>query len=169
MQIINYIKSGSVPITIIISFFAALVFTVNCGKPASDGESTNNSGFVFTDTWITKVSDTSEISAAYFKVENETESDDLFLGATSKVAEFIEIHEMLQDKDVTGMRMLDQVEVKANNSIQFTPGGLHLMLIGLTSPVKKGDSITLILNFKKAGPLKVNFTVKAPHEYYEED
>ena len=167
MMILNRIKSVFSLTALITSIVVPLLIAMNCAKPAVNNDATKQSGYVFTDTWVTQVPESNETTAAYFTLANETGVDDVLLGAVSDIAEFIEIHEMIQDKDVTGMKMLDQVEVKTNDSVQFSPGGLHLMLIGLTSPVKKGSPITITLKFQNAGDVKVNFEVKAPHEYFE--
>jgi copper(I)-binding protein len=39
------------------------------------------------------------------------------------------------------------------------PGGIHLMLIELSAPLKEGDTLSLTLNFEQAGALTVEATV----------
>ena len=39
------------------------------------------------------------------------------------------------------------------------PGGIHLMLMGLTAPLKKGESVPLTLTFAKAGAATVQLEV----------
>ena len=44
-------------------------------------------------------------------------------------------------------------------AVTFKPGGLHLMLMGLVEPLKKGGSLSLTLIFKKAGEVAANIRI----------
>ncbi|MEA2966468.1 MAG: periplasmic copper chaperone, partial [Alphaproteobacteria bacterium] len=52
-------------------------------------------------------------------------------------------------------------EVKAGDLVitqawsRATPGGYHLMLQGLKSPLKQGDKVPVTLEFEKAGKVKL--------------
>jgi copper(I)-binding protein len=53
------------------------------------------------------------------------------------------------------MRMLDKLTIPAGGKLEMKPGGTHLMLMGLTGPLKAGESLPLTLTFEKAGAATV--------------
>ncbi len=46
-------------------------------------------------------------------------------------------------------------------SVKSEPGGLHVMLIGLTGPLQPGTEFPLSLHFRDAGVLNVKVIVEA--------
>ena len=76
------------------------------------------------------------MTAAFFKLTNSGEQDCKFTAASSSYAKKIEFHTHLHEDGMMKMRPVDGVELPAGSSIEFRPGGLHLMLFG----VKHGDS-----------------------------
>jgi hypothetical protein len=52
------------------------------------------------------------------------------------------------------------VDVPAHGRVRFEPNGLHVMLIDLVRPLKKGDRFTLTLTFQHAGPVRVEALVQ---------
>ena len=68
---------------------------------------------------------------------------------------------MSMDGNIMKMRQIKEILVPAGSSTDLKPGGFHLMLIGIKSPLKVGDSVPLKLKFAKAGEVDVRFSVKA--------
>ncbi len=101
--------------------------------------------------------------AAYLTIENAGESDRL-VSASSPRAAAVEIHGHETEGGVARMRKLDAVEVPNGAPVGFAPGGLHLMLIGLTEPIVEGQTFPLTLTFEKAGPIDVVVMVEARGE-----
>jgi len=65
----------------------------------------------------------------------------------------------------SGVMMMVQQEnipVSAQNQIEFKPGGLHVMLIGLNQDLNTGDVFQVTLNFEKAGQITMDVPVKQP-------
>lgn len=99
-------------------------------------------------------------SAAYFTIVNPTGTDDRLLSATSQVAMVTEVHETQNDNGV--MRMIHQahgVAVPAQSSVDFVPGGKHVMLMDLRQALAAGQSFTLTVSFAKAGEMQVTVPV----------
>jgi copper(I)-binding protein len=63
---------------------------------------------------------------------------------------------------VMTMVQQENVPVEAQSQVQFKPGGLHVMLIGLKQELNPGDSFTIRLNFEKAGQITLDVTVSTP-------
>ena len=63
----------------------------------------------------------------------------------SPAAAQAELHEMKMDGDVMRMRPLPALEIGAGKTVDLKPGGYHIMLTGLKSPIKTGDSVPITL------------------------
>lgn len=84
---------------------------------------------------------------------------DRLLSASAGVARTVELHSMAMEGDVMRMRQIDGIAVGAGQAVELKPGGMHLMLMGLSRPLKNGDSFPLTLRFEKAGEVKVEVKV----------
>jgi periplasmic copper chaperone A len=45
--------------------------------------------------------------------------------------------------------------------VTLRPGGLHLMLIGLSGSLREGETVPVVLRFERAGELRVELSVQA--------
>jgi copper(I)-binding protein len=87
--------------------------------------------------------------AVYMILHNHTDVADELVGASSDVAEAVDIHESkMDDNGVMQMTQLSAIPLDADAEVEFKPGGLHIMLIGLKQDLNFGDQITLTLQFK---------------------
>ncbi len=60
------------------------------------------------------------------------------------------------------MRKLeDGIAIPAGETVELTPGGLHLMFMKVKEPFKNGGSVALTLTFEKAGSVDVVLQVGA--------
>lgn len=114
-----------------------------------------------TDAWARVTLGKIANSAAYFSIDNSGTSDDRLIDARGEISDKIELHTHIRDGDVMRMRRLDAgVAVPAGKSVAFAPGGHHVMLIGVKSPLKEGNTFALTLVFEKAGTVVVDIPVK---------
>jgi len=58
------------------------------------------------------------------------------------------------------MRELLSVDVAAKGHVRFEPSGLHVMLVDLVRPLKKGERFPLTLVFQHAGSVHVEAIVQ---------
>ena len=99
-------------------------------------------------------------AAAYFSLHNHTQSDDELIGASSTIADTVEIHESKMENNVMTMNMLSSVQLKAGDELMFEPGGLHVMFIGVKQDLKVGDEFELVLKFKNHADIPVSIKVQ---------
>ena len=86
--------------------------------------------------------------------------DDRLMNASSPVAGRAEVHEMTMDGNVMKMRELtDGLKLPAGQAVALTPGGLHIMLVGLQKPLAAGQVIPVQLRFEHAPPLDLQVRV----------
>ena len=61
---------------------------------------------------------------------------------------------------IARMREVAVLHVDAGQTLEFKPGGMHVMLIGLKKPLVEGTSYELELLFEVAGPRKLKVDVR---------
>ena len=84
---------------------------------------------------------------------------DRLVGGSTPAAQRFELHTMAMKGDVMEMRQLEAIELPAGKAVEFKPGGLHVMFIGLAQPLALGSKVPVTLKFEKAGEVKVDFEV----------
>src|SRR5713101_7398595 len=99
----------------------------------------------------------SRTGAVYVALINNGSSSDSLLSATTPVADKVQFHSASEENGVARMREMQTVEVAPGARVTFSPGGLHIMVVGLKQPLKEGQTFPLSLTFEKAG--KVDVTV----------
>lgn len=98
-------------------------------------------------------------STAYFTIRDKGGADRLL--SVSSDAANASLHSTSMEGGVMRMRPLPSLEIHANSTVRFEPGGNHVMLIGLKSPLKPGSAIPLDLKFQKSGVHHVDSAVRA--------
>jgi copper(I)-binding protein len=112
--------------------------------------------------WTRPVNSAGGIGAGYAIITNNGTDSDVLVGASSDVADRVEVHETsIDDKGVASMKKLGSVPLQSGQSVELKPGGKHIMFIGLKEPQKEGGVLKAKLKFKKAGDVDVEFAVKA--------
>lgn len=109
---------------------------------------------------------TARSGAVFLVLTNAGGADDWLVAATAPVAERTELHTHLQDAEGV-MRMVeveDGFPVPAGGSHLLARGGDHVMLLGLTGPLKDGDSFPLTLTFEKAGDVTIEVVVDSARD-----
>src|SRR5258705_3768238 len=88
--------------------------------------------------------------AAYVTLINNGNASDSLLSATTPVAEKVQFHSASEEHGVAHMREMQAVEVAPGARVTFSPGGMHIMVVGLKQPPKEGQTFPLSLTYKKA-------------------
>jgi len=108
------------------------------------------------------------VAGVFFKsIDNKGRDADELNGASSPIAQTVELHQMIMQGDVMRMRAVPAIVLPANSSVSFQhgqPETFHLMLIGLKQPLKDGDRFPVTLQFKRAGEVEVMVWVQSPKE-----
>ena len=115
------------------------------------------------DAWVRLPPPGANIAAAYLTLEAKQPLT--LSGAQSPAAETVELHSMTMKNGIMEMRYLPALALEAGKPVKLEPGGLHLMLINLKQPLKAGEQVQLVLDFKRgtraAGTMHVHAIVKA--------
>lgn len=110
--------------------------------------------------WVRLPAATGRPGAGYMVVQGGAQADAL-VSASSPSAERIEIHSMTMDGGVMRMRAEPSIAVPAGQTVEFRPGGNHLMLFGLDPRLKPGDRIDLTLTFRSGATAQVRAQARA--------
>jgi hypothetical protein len=100
-------------------------------------------------------------SAVYLTLHNHSSQADELIGASSEVAETVELH--LSQMGANGeMQMIPQpsIPLDAGEETMFQPGGLHIMLIGLKRDLKVGEQFQVVLHFRNHADITLNVPVQ---------
>jgi periplasmic copper chaperone A len=96
--------------------------------------------------------------AAYVTIQSPTA--DRLVSASTPAAKKAELHTMSMQGMVMKMRPLAGLDIPAGAPVTLKPGGEHIMLLGLSHPLREGQSFPLTLDFEKAGSRTVTVTVE---------
>jgi periplasmic copper chaperone A len=117
---------------------------------------------LITQAWSRQTPSGAKIAGAYLTIENKGSTADRFVSASADIAGRLEIHEMAMDGGVMKMRPLDNgLVVEPGKTVKLAPGGYHMMLMDLKTPLKQGDKVPVTLQFEKAGKVTVSLDVQA--------
>lgn len=135
------------------SFLLATAFAVTSTLSAAAA------GLMAMDPFAFETAASAKAGGAYISVMSHGDADRL-LDVTSPVAKRVEIHTHIKDSDVMRMRKIDgPLLVTADKPIKMSPGGIHVMLMGLNNPLDAGTTIPVTLVFEKAGEMIVDVPV----------
>ena len=110
--------------------------------------------------WARASAGPARAGAAYVTVHKGGAAADRLTGAESPVARKAMLHSHAMDGQIMRMRHVEEIDVPAGKEIVFRPGGYHIMLMGLKSPLKEGETFPLTLVFEKAGKKTLEIAVR---------
>jgi len=98
--------------------------------------------------------------AVYMQLHNHTATDDALVGASSDVAEAVEVHLSQMNNGVMEMIPQEKIDLPADGEIELKPGSYHIMLIGLKQDLKAGDKISVTLHFQNHADITLEVPVE---------
>jgi copper(I)-binding protein len=115
-------------------------------------------GLQIVNPWARATPGGATVGAGYLTITNKGPDTDRLIGGSVAPASRIELHTMAMENGIAKMRPLSSVEIKPGATVEFTPGGMHMMFVGLKQPLKQGQTLKGTLVFEKAGTVPVEFT-----------
>jgi copper(I)-binding protein len=101
-------------------------------------------------------------TAAYFSIQNNSDTIKVLVGASANFASKAEIHNHIMVNDMMSMQQQSEVVILPGESVQFSPGGLHIMLFGLKKPLQEGQSVFFSLQTKEGESISITAKVARP-------
>lgn len=101
-----------------------------------------------------------KVAGGFMKITNSGTTEDKLLSASSDIG-MTQVHKSAVDANgMATMTEQKEVPLPAGQTVAFEHGGLHIMFMDITAPMKVGDMVPVTLVFEKAGPVKVEFKVE---------
>jgi len=97
----------------------------------------------------------------YMTLRNTGASPDRLVSARTPAARTVELHTHIREGEVMRMRPVPSIDLPPGGEARLQPGGLHLMLIGLTAPLRQGERVPVTLVFERAGEVEFQLSVEA--------
>lgn len=127
--------------------------------PATNNES--NPALMIEDPYVRAVPPGQPNSAAFMTITNPGTADRAVVAAASSAAEVLELHTHRMEGGMMRMRQIERIDVPAGTAVALAPGGLHVMLIGLTAPLAPGDQVPLTLTLDDGASIALSAPVRS--------
>jgi copper(I)-binding protein len=134
---------------------------ISCFAAPARAEEVKAGDLVITQAWSRATPGGAKVGGGYLTLENKGSVPDRLIGGSADVADKVQVHEMAMNNGVMTMRPLDKgLVIEPGKTVKLAPGGLHLMLLDLKSPLKQGDKLPVTLEFEKAGKVSLSLDVQ---------
>jgi copper(I)-binding protein len=131
--------------------FASFSFSLWAGAVAAAEPPT------VTDAWVRATPPGATTAAAYLTITSA--AADRLLGAATSAARGVEIHAHVTEGGLHRMVRLAELTLPTEEAVRLEPGGLHLMLVDLATPLAAGTTVALSLRFANAATLELEVPV----------
>ncbi len=84
------------------------------------------------------------------------------VGVSSPAAGVAEVHEMKMEGDIMKMRAVPALDLPAGKKVELKPGGYHVMLMDLKTPLAKDSTVPVTLLFKDSKGVESSLELKLP-------
>lgn len=143
------------------SMLAAAAALLAVATAPAGAQETKAGNLVITQPWSRATPAGAKVAGGYLTIENKGSAPDRLVSGAGDVAGKVEIHEMAMNNGVMTMRPLDKgLTIEPGKTVKLAPGGYHLMLMDLKSPLKQGEKVPLTLEFEKAGKVMLSLDVQ---------
>lgn len=157
------LDSTLIPMAIVIALALLVSSACGSGSGSADSDEGQVGQVAVLDAWTRATAPGAMSTAFYLDINNDAGVEDQLVGAESPRCEDIELHNSTMVDGVMSMSPAesDDLTVDAGDQLRLEPGGLHVMCMGLETPVVAGEQVELTLRFEQAGSIVVEATAEA--------
>jgi copper(I)-binding protein len=116
----------------------------------------------FREAWLRPSPPGVPVGAGYLTIVNRGAVGDELLAVATPRASMVQVHETRLEQGVMRMRELERLAISPQSRVVLAPNGTHLMLMGLTEPLRVGETVPITLRFARGGERTVLFEVREP-------
>lgn len=95
------------------------------------------------DAWVRTPNPAVDVAGAYMTIVNTGDQSLSLMAISSPHASIVEMHDTKEVEGMMSMQKLVKIAIPANGTVKLTPGGTHLMLMGLKRPIPRAMDFTL--------------------------
>ncbi len=111
------------------------------------------------DPWARATVPGQKVGGVYMEIVSP--HDARLVGVSSPAAGAAEVHSMTMDGGTMRMRAVEALDLPAGTTVKLAPGGFHVMLFDLKTPLVAGQKVPLTLVIEKTGKRARRITVDA--------
>lgn len=143
-------------------FLAAGLLMAACAAPALCAPAAPAAAFQVRveNAWIPQPPPGAEVAAAYFTLYNSGGRPAVLVGIDCPLAAAAMLHKTTIVAGESRMRPVERLTIEPGRSVTLKPGGLHVMLHQLASPLTVGQRVPLVLHFSGGHELHVEAQVR---------
>lgn len=114
-----------------------------------------------TDIWGRPSPASAANAAFYMNIRNTGRDLDSLESAEIDICDNTQLHETnIDDDGVMSMTHVTKIDIPNGETVTLEPGGLHVMCLGLKSPLEAGEEIPIKLSFAETGELRVQAEIR---------
>lgn len=132
---------------------ASMSWTASYAQGASDSVSVDGA-------YVRAVPPGQPNSGAFMTLTNQDSAGHAVVSAESPAAKVVELHTHIHEGGMMMMRRIEKIDIAANTTTELKPGGLHVMLIGLTQELKPGSDVEITLVFEDGSSKQITAPVQ---------
>lgn len=110
--------------------------------------------------WIRPAPPSAPSMAGYFLINNTSESTINIVDAESPLFDMAMIHETVIEDGIASMQHMDGLVIKAGESAQLAPMGVHLMLMRPEQKISVGTKVPITLTLESGEELEIEIPVR---------
>jgi copper(I)-binding protein len=113
--------------------------------------------------WVRETPPGTRNAAAFITLNNHSSTIKQVVGVQCQatVAARCEMHEHITIDGRMRMQKVNSIDIPPTGKVQFAPGGFHIMLINIATPLKAGSTIELVFTFADQSTYLAQLPVKA--------
>jgi len=100
-------------------------------------------------------------TAAFMELVNDTDATLQITGASSPLANKVELHQHSHEGGMMRMRQVDSLSIAPGSTVSLAPGGYHLMLFGLQRALVDGEQVEIVLQLQGGKEHRVTLPVRS--------
>ncbi len=114
------------------------------------------------DGWIRMTPGSMPMMAGFGRIENRCPTPATIVGASSPAFGDTSLHETRIVDGVSRMRAVPELRIAPDGAAVLKPGGLHLMLMQPTAPLKAGSKVAIEFRLQDGRTLLGEFELRKP-------
>ncbi len=111
--------------------------------------------------WVRLMPPGSHMTAAYLAIENHSDNALTLQSVSSIAAKDCSIHQTVNEDGVSRMHQLEGIKLPSNETVVMQPGGIHIMLMGISRPLIKGDKFPMKLKFSDGTEQDIQLDIRS--------
>lgn len=137
---------------------------ISCISPGSIvvGHEVNHNNITITHAWArASMSAQARNGVSYMTLHNGGARDDRLISVSTFVADKAELHAHEMNNNVMKMKHIEAILIPAGGTVKLEPGGVHIMLLGLRTPLQNGRTFPMTLQFESSGEVDLEVVIES--------